>query len=938
MKTYWGYWAKADSHNTSWHPLICHSLDVAAVARSLIESSKPFFVGWAQRLDLSYSVLCDTVCFLASLHDLGKFSFEFQAKVPDLAEKLHGLIPPHITGYPHPTAALMLWNKVLANNVFSKYQIKGVDAIRVSRALEPWVVAAFGHHGGPVQEPSITTQHTCSMMFDEAAIAAATDFIFDLIDLFPRFSDLMSNAAELHQHKSLFNAFSFVLSGLIILSDWTASAAMNFPYQSEGDGSEYAKYPRVAGLSEYFEHALKLAHEAVLKQGLVPAQLKVVADPWNELFPELSRQYSPSHLQQIIMDMELQEEPGLYIIEDLTGSGKTEAALMLFARLCRQETSGFYFALPTMATSNGMYERIRDVYKTYYEKGTKVSLVLAHGASRFHQEYQDSIQMDSFGFDYDASAENRTTPDGEIEYSSSIKGCSQWISDSSRKAFLAQVGVGTIDQALLSVLYSRHNTLRMYGLAQKIVIADEVHAYDLYMQGLIHNLLKFLASQHKSVIILSATLPLKMKEELVEAYREGFGHDRGAETLVSDEFPLISIHHQNSDSFIPVASASGAQRTIALRYFTTADVDEPLAFLAEASQRGRCAVWICNTVKDAQRAYRALVSLIGNENTVLFHSRFTMADRQAIEHKVMGLFGKRSNSENRTGKILIATQVVEQSLDLDFDEMVSDLCPIDLLIQRSGRLRRHIRDRDGNPTTGTSDGRGDVTLSVFGPAPHGEISSTWYSSFFPAGSYVYEDPSILWKTALLLREEGSIRIPERSRHMVERVYGQSGIAVPEVLKKQSAISQRDGQRASAIAQSNIVPLARGFIQPGDLKPWPDHAAPTRLSDEAIVYRLCLIVEEALVAFVQGGRNRWAMSEVRYRKVLLTYDPPISSLIEKTNKALADKGRSAVLVPMEECGRTVAGVVCYRSLGMTAQGHHLLYDSVEGLQMEKKEEL
>lgn len=941
MKRYWNYWAKADAQKKSWHPLICHSLDVSAVVKAIIESSKTFFSQWACRLEMPFDVLLDSVCLLSALHDLGKFSLEFQAKVPDLGEKLHGSLPPHTPGYPHPTAALILWNKVLENTVFSKYQIKGVDAIRVSRALEPWVVAAFGHHGGPVQEPSISTQHTFSMMFDEAAIAAATDFVFDLIDLFPGFNDLMSDAMVLHRSKSSTNSFSFIISGLIILSDWTASATTNFPFAVDGDCREYSTYTCIEGVSEYYTHVMKLAHEAIVRQGLVPAAPRMVADPWNELFPELSTLYAPSILQQIVLDMDLQEEPGLYIIEDLTGSGKTEAALMLYARLQRSGADGFYFALPTMATSNGIYDRIRGMYRTYFTSGAMVSMVLAHGASHLHQGFQESIVLEVNNVRYDEDTGEHDVASGEISYSSSSSACSQWIHDSSKKALLAQVGVGTIDQALLSVLYSRHNSLRMYGLAQKILIVDEVHAYDLYMQGLIHNLLKFLASQHTSVVLLSATLPLAMKAKLVNSYVSGLSQDwraDGTRALPSNEFPLISIHYQRKDRYLPVAVAAGKERFINLRFFTTPSMDEPLEFLAEVSRSGKCGVWVCNTVKDAQRAYSRLAACIGNENTLLFHSRFTMADRQVIEQTVMELFGKRSGAERRRGKILIATQVVEQSLDLDFDEMVSDLCPIDLLIQRSGRLKRHIRDREGNPITGPTDGRGDITLSVFGPAPHGEISSSWYSGFFPAGSYVYEDPSILWKTAMLLREEGSIRVPERSRHLVESVYGASSLEVPEALHKQSELARREGQRASAIAQNNIVPLDRGFVQPGDLKPWPDHAAPTRLTDEAIAYRLCLKVQEALQAIAKSRKNRWAMSEVRYRKITLSYVPAISNLIEKTNKTLPDRGKSACLLPMEEWGRGAEGVVCYRSYGETTTGNHLLYDSIEGLRMEQKEEL
>ena len=168
------------------------------------------------------------------------------------------------------------------------------------------------------------------------------------------------------------------------------------------------------------------------------------------------------------------EGPCLFVIEDVTGAGKTEAALVLAHRLmCAGRASGAFVALPTMATANAMYGRLSDAYARLFVSSAHPSLVLAHGRSKLNDAFTDSI-LDGAA----ADAVDLRNDDADAPVAAQ---CAAWIADNRRKSFLAQLGVGTIDQALLAVLPSRHSPLRLLGLAQRVLIVDEAHAYDAYV-------------------------------------------------------------------------------------------------------------------------------------------------------------------------------------------------------------------------------------------------------------------------------------------------------------------------------------------------------------------------------------------------------------------------------------------------------------------------
>ena len=388
--------------------------------------------------------------------------------------------------------------------------------------------------------------------------------------------------------------------------------------------------------------------------------------------------------------------PALFVVEDLTGSGKTEAALILAHRLMvAGRAEGLYVALPTMATANAMFDRLAESYRRLFARSAAPSLALAHGRSKLHQGFSDSI------LELGDARELPTLDDEESETASAA--CAAWIADDRRRAFFAHVGVGTIDQAFLSVLPSKHAALRQLGLARKVLLIDEAHAYDAYMSEETQRLLEFHASFGGSAIVLSATLPAGLKRKLVRAYTKETWEPKPA-------YPLVTVAPHGGK---PQDKGKAPRKNFSrrLKVERLARPDDALERIVAASRQGAAIAYVRNTVDDAVDAWDALRAR--GVEAMLFHARFAIGDRLAIERRVLERFG--AASKNRSG-VLVATQVIEQSLDLDFDVMVTDLAPIDLLIQRAGRLWRHIRS--DRPLS-------EPRLVVLSPDPDGPVAAHW---------------------------------------------------------------------------------------------------------------------------------------------------------------------------------------------------------------------
>ena len=521
----------------------------------------------------------------------------------------------------------------------------------------------------------------------------------------------------------------------------------------------------------------------------------------------------PSPMQTLARSIELSGAPALFIIEDETGSGKTEAALMLAHRLmASRQAEGVYIALPTMATANAMFDRLAAAHRRLFAADASPSVALVHGARDMHQGFRSAMWR---GARDEAPYSDSTQPD-EADVTASAA-CAAWIADDRRRAFLADVGAGTVDQALLSVLPSRHQSLRLLGLMRRVLILDEVHAYDAYMQREIERLIEFQAGLGGSAILLSATLPQSVRKRLTDAFAKGLGEQ--ADHRVADsamDYPMATICTAERRTCTKVSGRAGRERVLPVRFLRTPEA--ALEVVEQAARSGKAVLYIRNTVDDALDVHGALTARGFAPD--LFHARFALVDRLQIERRVVDTFGKHGTSTERAGKVLVATQVVEQSLDLDFDVLVTDLAPVDLLIQRAGRLWRHERrEREGRPE-----------LLVVAPEPKPDASATWFSDAFPRGAYVYCDHARLWLTAKELEDRRVIASPDGLRDLIEAVYDAGTEDVPPDLRPCLVNAEGKAGKERGIANANVLKLAKGYVWDGG--PWDeDVRTPTRLVDE-----------------------------------------------------------------------------------------------------------
>ena len=812
------FWGKASPafEGPCWHPLPLHALDVAAVGAALLkQSGSPAgsldgLLGWSQDEALPI------VCYLLALHDVGKFARKFQAKVPNRFPPCFKADAAEFAtlAFDHGSAGLRLFDR--DPDVF--LGTPSVDHF----AWLPLFAAVFGHHGAP---PLSDEPLGLRADFGKAGIGAAHRFVAELRELFD--VDLVGIDVDEGDTRKA----SHALAGVAVLADWIGSNQRWFRYQEPVDD-----------LGAYWRRAERVADRALQEAGVVSAP----AGPPVSYVSLIGGTATPSPMQDWAASVPLPRGAGLFLIEDETGSGKTEVATMLVNRLMRADcAAGVYVALPTMATANAMFDRLAATHGHLFAKDAKPSVALVHGARDLHRGFIAARlaggRRESSYADGSASADVTAST-----------ACAEWIADDRRRAFLADVGVGTVDQALLAVLPCRHQSLRLLGLSQRVLVIDEVHAYDAYMGREIERLLEFQAALGGSAILLSATLPVTVRERLVDAFGRGLGKS-DVTTDAAMEYPLATVQAADVQRSQAVAAMPGRGRRLPVRFLRTAD--EACEEIAHAARAGKAALYVRNTVEDVLDAHRALGAR--DVAATVFHARFALADRLKIEADVVRDFGKASDEASRSGRVLVATQVVEQSLDLDFDVLVTDLAPMDLLIQRAGRLWRHAhRKRDGRPE-----------LVVVSPEPKLDAAKDWFSAMFPRAAYVYLDHARLWLTARRLADAGAIESPGGLRALVEAVYGDAAEDdVPEALKPFAWDAEGRAGAERGIANTNVLDAAAGYLRDGGA--WDaDVRTPTRLNDDPQrVLRLARVVSGKVVPYatVDGADElwrAWRLSEV-----------------------------------------------------------------------------
>ena len=422
------FWAKTRETvdgTTQTHALVCHLLDVAAVADVLLERFPKRLERLAALLDADAAKLRGLIVRLAALHDLGKFHPDFQRKLEGHCEKylpeLVKYINPKENPIRHDILGFMIAEKIDLNGRF-RAQLPGL----LTSEIEGLFRSVMMHHGRPAERPQNATLWLNAM---GAITPSILDFVDQVFALIPCDGPVLRS--ELSEEQVA--AFSWALAGLIVLADWIGSNETFFKYRGQ-----------VEDLPRYWREARRHAAEAVEKVGILPAAARESFDP-SDLLPKTpGKRVELSPLQQAVAAIPIADGPNLFIVEDMTGAGKTEAALILAERLLAAEAaSGLYFALPTMATSNAMYGRMASIYRGLFAEDARPSLVLAHGRRDLNDRFTGAI--------FDAG-ERKTASVAELDDADETAqhACARWIADDRRKAFFAHVGVGTVDQALLA--------------------------------------------------------------------------------------------------------------------------------------------------------------------------------------------------------------------------------------------------------------------------------------------------------------------------------------------------------------------------------------------------------------------------------------------------------------------------------------------------------
>ncbi len=753
-------WGKSDERDEAgYHPLLFHLLDVGFCARSL----------WRDGLSpLTRSLLADVLCLseeeaqqvcvlLAAQHDLGKASaFQLKPSVRALAAQARAagfdISSSLLQEQPHGYVTACTLPSLAAGGA-GGWQAEINTAFLLGRITG-------GHHGtfptkAELAPQSMSLSATLGTgLWDDArrALLLRVQAI-----MFPNTSPVALPTLDAA-------ALVPLVGGFVSVADWLGSSKTHFSPSPLRSVTEYA------ALSEEW------AAQAVRDFGWTARPQFAAPAAFGDIFQSKDgTPFAPNPMQrEVAARADNAQGPYLLIVEAAMGEGKTEAALYAVDRaLTTHQAGGFFLALPTQATGNAMFERVLHDYLERRAQGGSFNFQLIHAGS-WNSPVFDKLKLAA------------NTPGREDEQSRIA--AQQWFTHK-KQALLAPFGVGTIDQSLLGVLQTRHWFVRLFGLAGKVVVFDEVHAYDVYMGTILARLLGWLRALGCTVVLLSATLPKAKRRELVQAW------DSQAD-VPDAKYPRVTFIGNGE----PAQSVHVRQETVAPKQVDVSYAPPDLQVLAAAIKAdlpdGGCAAVLCNTVARAQEAYRLLRDALepAGWDVTLFHARTIANWRAAREEAVLAAFGKQSALRPRKA-VLVATQVAEQSLDLDFDWMASDMAPADLLLQRLGRLWRHPR-----PTRPAVIPR---FIVLCGEDAHG-------LPVFPEGTDHVYDKYVLLRSRHFLHP-GLLALPDKIDPLVQDVYG--GPDVPECLSAawQEALeeakrnSESDARKSIAHARTALVP-------------------------------------------------------------------------------------------------------------------------------------
>jgi len=704
------------------HPLADHCLDVALVLRALLDTAR------ANPLGLTSPAQRDRFAVLALLHDLGKCNWGFQAKSDPRAALTAG----------HVVEAIAL---LRSPDLFERQppifhqMLKAMCSWFVGGESEllSMLVAAIAHHGRPV-----SWEHD----YDRAG----GDDLARWWRARPAGVDPMKGVAQLTRLSKVAFPGAFasdavpivatpaaqrLFSGLVMLADWIGSDTSFFPYR--GNDNE----DRLAFSKQAAQRALSMI-------GLSPAA--PVARGRFDFYDTFG--FEPNRLQQLLTtQLSVAFDQRLLLVESETGSGKTEAALAWFLRLYEAgEVDGLYFALPTRVAARELYARVlKSVRRAFPDEDGRPSPVLL-AVPGYVRADGERILPPAEGLLWDDQ------PDG-------LRRERLWAAERPKRFLAAPIVVGTIDQALLSVLQVKHALMRSVCLDRHLLVVDEVHASDTYVRELLGALLCRHAAGEGWSLLLSATLG--------ESSRASYFGREMQPLQEAARRPYPSLTNLNEESAV---GAMPKEKQVDVEWLDTLADEAVVPRVAEALAQGARVLVVCNTVKRANSLLKALEADGSVPESMLFacasvrsphHGRFAREDRELLDAAVSTLWGRDTPDGPL---VLVGTQTLEQSLDIDADWLVTDLAPMDVLLQRIGRLHRHERPYRPAPFI-----RPRVLIRI-PEKPLADYLQKDGRLRAPAGlGWVYDDGRTLACTVQTLRPRASIGLPADNRSLVEAV-------------------------------------------------------------------------------------------------------------------------------------------------------------------------
>lgn len=660
--------AKSDRENgNDWLPFWMHSFDTAGIMEKLAQKRLPESISDYLCAECGgREKLFSTLKFCALVHDIGKLTIVFQSRIYDAVD-----FSPFADCVELPKSSSL-------GNASDTPHALASEAILLKLGCREGVASIAGaHHGRPSALADVCDQISGACTAVENFYGKRGKYRQLFESLWKEWIDFSLECAvfsELSDLPDMAVPAQVVISGMLITADWIASNTTYFPLISADQKGEFGDYPK----------RIENAWTTIGFPNMWESKARFGLD--DEAFKERFG-FLPNPTQaDIISTATDAESSGIYIIEAPMGLGKTEAALALSEILAaRAGAGGMFFGMPTQATSNGIFPRLEKWADGLAEdEQTLLAIKLAHGNAALNENYRELFTGHS--------NLNIESDSGLIVH--------DWFSGR-KQTLLSDFVIGTVDQLLMAALKQKHVMLKHFGLSGKVVVVDECHAYDAYMSQYLDMAIKWLGIYKVPVIILSATLPEKRRAELIEAYTDSEKHrakhtEAYVDKTIADEawkhslaYPLLTYTENNAVKQKALAF-DGENKEVSVRRIIR---DEVAATAGYAVERGGCVGLIVNTVRKAQEIAAELQSAFPKAEVIIMHAQFIMTDRAKREEQILKRVGKRSTPESRRGLIIVGTQVLEQSLDLDFDLMITELCPMDLLLQRTGRLHRHNRVR-----------------------------------------------------------------------------------------------------------------------------------------------------------------------------------------------------------------------------------------------------